>query len=100
MTSPKRTGPTMLQTAASALTTRLELNGRADEHSHVLVDSYVDALFMDGASPESSMRAFKVLLSRVNWHRDDELHNRARRLGTLVQWSVNRGAVRRAEQVA
>jgi hypothetical protein len=100
MTSAKRNGPTSLQTAASALTTRLELNGRADEHSHELVDVYVDALFMDGASPESSMRAFKVLLGRVNWRRDDELHNRARRLGTLLQWSVSRGEVRRAEQVA
>jgi hypothetical protein len=98
MTSAKRTGPSSLQTAASALTTRLELNGRADEHSHELVDSYVDALFMDGASPESSMRAFKVLLGRVNWRRDDALHDRARRLGTLLQWSIRRRESRRAEQ--
>lgn len=75
-------------TAAAALTGDLQSGGADDARRRLLVESLVDALFQNGATPATSLRTVKALVSTVQWPAADSIQRRCYRMGQVISWSI------------
>ena len=77
-----------VSTAAAALTGDLQAGGLDDARRRSLVEGLVDALFKNGATPATSLRTVKALVSTVQWPAGDSIQRRCYRMGQVISWSI------------
>ena len=78
----------VVASASAALTGDLQSGGSDEGRRKQLVESLVDALYQNGATPATSLRTVKALVSTVRWPAADSIQRRCYRMGQVISWSI------------